>query len=684
MNKKFFSLPKKMEGKGKSREVLHSAYLWIPLTAAIVTIIIELFNHKAFATGLSSFWSFVTQGPLALLVNFLLVLITLAPAFFLRRRLFYGTLVSAVWLIGGGVNGFILLNRMTPFTTADLTVFNTGIDTLPNYMSTFNIILLVVTLVVLLALLVFLFIKGPRNQQSGRRRVITGLVAMIICGGALVGGWAAAFRTNQLSTVFANLAYAYEDYGFSYCFLQTWLNTGVRRPDNYDSEMMDRLLTQIQENTPETDPQDDVNVIIVQLESFIPPSEIKGLELSEDATPTWHALEKAFTSGYITVPVVGAGTANTENEILTGMSTRYFGPGEYPFKTCLSEQTTESIAWDLKNLGYGTHAIHNHRATFYGRKVVYSNLGFDDFTSLEFMPRVTRTPQNWAKDYILTSQILSALDSTEDQSDLVFTVSVQGHGSYPTVSVLENPAVTVTEHPNYLNEYSMEYYVNQMREMDLFIKNLVQQLSDREEKTMLVLYGDHLPAMNGLERQDMKGGSLYKTRYIIWNNFGLEKKDKNLNAYELSSYALGQLDITQGLINSFHQFCSGESNYRNDLKAIQYDMLYGEQYLWGGENPYEATDMQLGMYDITVTGLYQRQDNWYVRGTHFSPYCDVTVNGKRLSTTYISDSLLRINEDPGTTNYEDLGIQVVDMHEEILQEVPSITQKKEGKAEQDG
>ena len=33
------------------------------------------------------------------------------------------------------------------------------------------------------------------------------------------------------------------------------------------------------------------------------------------------------------VPSVGAGTANTEFEVLTGMNLRYFGPGEYPYKT---------------------------------------------------------------------------------------------------------------------------------------------------------------------------------------------------------------------------------------------------------------------------------------------------------------------------------------------------------------
>ena len=77
----------------------------------------------------------------------------------------------------------------------------------------------------------------------------------------------------------------------------------------------------------------------------------------------------------LTVPVVGAGTANTEFEVLTGMSSRFFGPGEYPFQTCLKDQTVESVAYDLKENGYATHAIHNHRAAFYSRNEVYPQSG---------------------------------------------------------------------------------------------------------------------------------------------------------------------------------------------------------------------------------------------------------------------------------------------------------------------
>ncbi len=56
---------------------------------------------------------------------------------------------------------------------------------------------------------------------------------------------------------------------------------------------------------------------------------------------------KNYSTGYLTVPVVGAGTANTEFEVLTGMSMQYFGTGEYPYKTILKKTDCESTAADL-------------------------------------------------------------------------------------------------------------------------------------------------------------------------------------------------------------------------------------------------------------------------------------------------------------------------------------------------
>ena len=103
----------------------HGAWLRISLLALVVTLVVELFNHKAFTAGPASLFRFAVENPLALAVDALIVLLTLLPALFFRRRVFWCALVSAIWVVAGGDNGFILLNRMTPFNIADLSVLNT-------------------------------------------------------------------------------------------------------------------------------------------------------------------------------------------------------------------------------------------------------------------------------------------------------------------------------------------------------------------------------------------------------------------------------------------------------------------------------------------------------------------------------------------------------------------------------
>jgi len=643
----------------------HRSYVIILLVAIFDTLLIELLNHKFFTEGLTGFIDFVSDQPLALLVNFMLLMALLAPAFFLKRRGAWLFLISGITVGVGVANGFIRTHRMTPFTTADLTVVNTGLATLPNYMSTGYIILIVVGFVLAWGIFFWFVFRGPRSKETLKRRLVTGVIALCVIAGGLVGSWNLAMDKGQLSKVFPNLAIAYDNYGFGYCFLQTWLSKGIQEPYGYSEEKVDSILSDLKKSTKKyKDAMEDVNVIYVQLESFIDPGQIKGLKLSESATTNWRRLKREYSHGYLTVPVVGAGTANSELEVLTGMSTRFFGPGEYPYKTCLMDKTFESAAYDLKEHGYATHAIHNHRSAFYSRNIVYSNLGFDDFTGLEYMLNVEKTPNNWCKDQILTDYVLKALDSTPEQSDFVFTVTVQEHGAYPTEESLENPSVTVKECNNEEMKYAYEYWANQVYDTDKFIGELTDALEERDEKTIVVFYGDHLPSLD-LTDEDMKSGDIYQTEYVIWDNFGLGKLKKNMYAYQLSSYALGKIGVTNGLFNSFNLFEKNKGYYQFSLKMLQYDILYGENYALDGEEPYEKTDLKMGIDPMPIKLIVEVGDKWVVKGENFTKYCKVTVDGEIIKTKYVNEKTLYIYKEVDM-NTQNVAISVLDKNKEVL------------------
>ena len=282
-----------------------------------------------------------------------------------------------------------------------------------------------------------------------------------------------------------NIADAYKDYGFAYCFTMGFIDRGINEPEDYNAELIKEISEQIGKESalPEKTP----NVIFVQMESFFDVNRLKGVTYSAQPMPNYTYLMENYTSGYLTVPSIGAGTANTEFEVLSGMSLDYFGMGEYPYKSVLRDEACESLATMFKGYGYTAHAVHNHSGTFYARHTVYPNLGFDTFISSEFMLDLERNVLTWAKDKVLTNEIIRALDSTKNTSDFVFAVSVQGHVRYPTEELDYEKHITITDGISDEEEKNRyEYFVNQMYEMDAFIGELTKAVTERREETVIV------------------------------------------------------------------------------------------------------------------------------------------------------------------------------------------------------
>ncbi|HIW50403.1 MAG TPA: LTA synthase family protein [Candidatus Blautia intestinavium] len=609
------------------------------LFSAVGYFLIEAISRHSFSEA----WTYMTDRPLVFAYNTAFIFTTTLIVYLFRRRCFLRVLLAIFWLLLGVINGVILANRVTPFTGPDLHLLTDGMALLEKYLPAWGVTVALVVLGFLALVLLALLIKGPRYKGKLKYRYN---IPLILAGVAAFGGITQlALEKRVLSNYFGNIAFAYEDYGYPYCLATTIFNTGISCPRDYSEEEIARI-EKTEEDLPETKTEDLPNIIFVQLESFFDPTLVNYLDISEDPIPTFRSLMEEYTSGYFKVPSVGAGTANTEFESITGMSMHYFGPGEYPYKSILKETTCESAPYILSGLGYSTHAIHNNEANFYGRRSIFPNLGFDTFTSAEYMPEENdKNELGWTKDRVLTDEIIKCLDSTEDQPDYVYTISVQGHGAYPDEPVLEDPEITVSGAPTEAKNNQWEYYVNEIREMDDFVKELVEALEDYPEDVVLVLYGDHLPTMD-LKVEDLENKYLFQTEYVIWDNFGLEKEDVNLASYQIAAEVMDRVGIHEGTIFRYHQARRNTRNYQVDLETLQYDLLYGEQYSYGGENPYKRTKMRLGLYDVTLDGLelVSSADYTYrITGTNFTPSSQVKLNGDWYDTVYVNPTTLLIS-----------------------------------------
>ncbi len=606
------------------------------LLAPLINYLIESCSrHSPFAAIV-----YIGEYPVSFFFNSLLILTTLLFASIFRKRLFYLLLTVCIWLAGGIVNGVLLSMRVTPFGFSDFRNIEQAIDIVDIYMTPWQIALCVGSMALTILLLIWLGIKSPKhipNYKKGGAAFLAAVLALV-----LVGGW--AIDKGHISEEFFNLADAYRQYGFCYCFSKSVFDQGVDRPDDYSDELVQDVVEEMEAEIDEQEallpngvPMEHPNIIIVQLESFFNVNRMKAVDYSGNPIPSFTRLMEENTSGYFDVPAIGAGTVNTEFEVLTGMSLDYFGTGEYPYKTVLRESVCPSLAYDLKAYGYSTFAIHNNNGTFYDRHKVYPNLGFDRFVSIEYMDNIRENALGWAKDSILTEQILKCLDSDEN-SDFVYTVAVQPHGRYPSEIVGDAYPIRAEGLETLEEKYQWEYYIGQLYETDRFVDELTLALEARGEPYICVFYGDHLPSLDILD-EDLAMGNIYQTEYVICTNLDSYSANEDLYAYQLGAKVLEMAGLEGNILATLHQNEKDEPDYQENLELLEYDILYGEQSALGGTMPYTPTDMLMGIEPISIKKAWLKEGKLYVQGENLTWESYIFVNGKPC------DETLRIGED---------------------------------------
>jgi len=572
-----------------------------------------------------------------------------------------------MWL---GIVNFILLGfRTTPFTGTDIRIFKSVFGIIHVYLNNIQLGFISILLGFLAIGVIYAFRKLPKGKIQFKNAFLTLCCTIVL----LMGINSLALRTNSLSNNFGNIADAFQDYGFAYCFTRSILDKGINEPKTYSAKTVDVIMKDIAKDknyavvespfdlkslklypneiqtlleemneSPINNTDERLfnapNIVMIQLESFFDVKHMLNFEFSSDPTPNFTKFKNEFSSGFLTVPSIGAGTANTEFEVLSGMNLNFFGAGEYPYKTVLKETAVESISYDLAELGYRSHAIHNNTGTFYSRNKVYPNLGFDSFSSIEYMNDVEYNPLGWAKDNVIETEVIKALETTEEK-DFIFSVSVQPHGKYPETVIDESQFITMTGDLEESEIVAYEYFINQLYEADELIGSLTSQLKDYREPVVVVFYGDHLPSMN-IENEDLINNNKFQTEYILWSNFPMKNVKKDLNSYQLNAYVMDRLGYDNGILTKFHQKNSNLFNYQEELLLLQYDMLYGDRNSFGGFNSHVKKEMTMGMGEIEITDVEQRGETIFVLGKNFTMWSEIYLDGVKKDTLFVDKNTL--------------------------------------------
>lgn len=169
-------------------------------------------------------------------------------------------------------------------------------------------------------------------------------------------------------------------------------------------------------------------IVAVMNESFSDLSCFEQLRAAGYTGPAFYnSLPDTLVRGTMLASVAGGGTANSEFEFLTGATTAFVGLGKIPYQL-YQMNGVNSLAKDLKELGYTATAMHPQNPVNYHRDKIYQQLGFGDFLSIADFEGAPYYHAGVC-DYATYDKILDLL-RTDEAPQFIFDVTMQNHGGY--------------------------------------------------------------------------------------------------------------------------------------------------------------------------------------------------------------------------------------------------------------
>lgn len=367
-------------------------------------------------------------------------------------------------------------------------------------------------------------------------------------------------------------------------------------------------------------PDEPADVVVYMAESVFDPTTL-GVPLSADPMPTLRRLMREQTSGTLWSPSYGGGTANVEFEVLTGLTTAFLPEGAMPYQHYVNA-ALEALPAVFRSAGYRTLAIHNFHGWYWMRTQVYPLLGFDRFVPLEELE--DRRDGPYPSDEVLVDRVIAEL-ADESKPSFLFAISMVTHGPYG-YEPAERPEVSVVSGLGDEAARELTNYASAVRKADRALERLVDALSKRQRRTVLVVFGDHLPALGarhavykeaGFVQHEMGPADYEKVARVpllVWSNRPAPRRELELGMTFLGPEILsaaglaphGWFATVRGLgtkvgalshefvrtpdarVLPFAQFADAGPDTKaavEALRLVSYDRLLGKRYSLAGNDP---------------------------------------------------------------------------------------------------
>ncbi len=473
--------------------------------------------------GIKDVWSALEKsGGMVFLLNHLPILLCMVLMFFLC-----GNTVIAVYSVSfivtamSLVNRFKLLFRRNPFFPWDLSLGGEVMEISKSFNS--SLFILVGAFVLVFALSFFVLFRMIKNKKPNVKLRISGFIAtfiVILLVNATLFTNTGIYNSIYVNGNIYNPEDRYNSKGFLYSFIYDFNKNKIEKPEGYNKAEFTGMVSGQAESL--TKP----NVVIILSEAFseIPLRDDFDFTGYTDPLQNYRRLLPDSIRGTMISPGFGGGTADTEFDILTGLSTRDFRGMPYTFM--LITKPFASIVSVLNSLGYANVAIHPGMGWFYNRQNVYEYLGFSRFiTQDDFNPddRKREYMSETATFDRLIGEFDNHIKSNPDTPFLAYCATIQNHGPYTDkYEAKQNFNTTLPLKESDILDIS-NYFVG-LADADRELGRLTDYLDELSQPTVLLYYGDHKPYFSPSAYEALTANvddqltKLHTNPYIIWQN----------------------------------------------------------------------------------------------------------------------------------------------------------------------
>lgn len=522
-------------------------------------------------------------------------------------------------------HSYILEFRGTPFLPMDFLSVTTavGVANTYNYTPTYKII--IATLIFIFIMIIGIKTKTPKYNLL--TKIISRTFMGVFCTVLLVTFYFTNFFADLgIKPDFWNQTRGYHNYGFVWSFFCNTKYLYMTEPNNYNPDEIGNYVGEVEKEEDKTEIDNSYkkpNIICIMNESLSDLRVLGDFTTNEEYMPFMNSLTENTIKGNLYVPVIGAGTSNTEFEFLTGHTTAFLPSGSNAYMLYVKNPIA-SLVSTMEAQGYSSFALHPYYAEGWRRTEVYSNFGIDKFISLEniidinilndYKSNGNKTEylqqlveQAYPGKNMLIRQYISDAYNYElliedfenrDKSTpyFAFNVTMQNHGGYTTSSTNFNECIFTTSTTKAYNKANK--YLSLVKASDDAFKGLIEYFSKVKEPTVICMFGDHQPSVESTFIAEVLGvkdlsnltteqeQSRHCTPFYIWANYDIEEQyiDK-LSSNYLSSLVLKTAGIK---LTDYNKYLLKLAETLPVIDTVGYIDNENNYYKWSDASPYTA------------------------------------------------------------------------------------------------